>query len=155
MRRSRKEAKTKSTILQRYATFGLRPKDAISSRPLRYLLIHIHAVLHLSLFPYSCHKSLKFQQQNVGYASLLLGFGLDRLTCSVQWEIRCHTRGLEMHQLCFGPFCDDSALTMRPASLVLLQILRMNTGHQSSDLAESVKCMPLQYGAVCYAAVAN
>lgn len=30
-----------------HATFGLRPKDAISSRPLRYLLIHIHAVLHL------------------------------------------------------------------------------------------------------------
>lgn len=47
VQRSCKEAKNESTILQRYATFGLIPKDAISSRPLRYLLIHIHAVLHL------------------------------------------------------------------------------------------------------------
>lgn len=113
--RSCKECKNKSTIHH----LGAYTQGRYIFPP-RYLLIHIHAALYLSLFPYSCHKSLKFQQQNVGYASLLLEFGLDHLTCSAQWEIRCHTRGLEMHQLCFGPFSDDTAITMRTASLVFL-----------------------------------
>lgn len=128
VRRSRKEAKNESTILQRYATFGLIPKDAISSRPLRYLLIHIHAVLHLC-FHILAIKVWNSSSKMWGMLPYFLDLDLTAWLALSSGILDATHEGLKCTGCALVPSVTTQPSPRDQLPWCFFMILRMSTGH--------------------------